>query len=190
MKLLCIGLGMIVLAIIMMGIQIRSGVICSYEFEKNYLQEWQLADKSSTIVAKQQHISEFVKRLESGLAKTNDEEVVMVSKFAPYDAIWLKTSNNSFKSNLIALKTLSTRLNEISTMNPNSFEYNTAISQITSQEQGEAKEMIAIFEGCYALANYKLVWGWIGGLWLCGYLSLGVIGCGLIVIALDDGCTF
>ena len=132
--------------------QIRTGIVANYNMEKNYLQLWQLADKSSTISAKQEYMAKFVTALEDGYTKGD---------FAQNDAIWLKTPNNSFEANLTALKTLSARLKEIQGLNPNSFEYNTAIQQITAQEQGEAKAMIGVFTRCYDLGSYPIVWGWI-----------------------------
>ncbi len=105
-----------------------------YTFEKDYTQYWNLADKSSTIQAKQQYVTKFVEALE-----TNKK------RFAAHDAIFMKTPDNSFEQNLIALKTLSQRLEEIQDMNPSSFEYNTAIQQITQQEQGEAHKMLSVF---------------------------------------------
>jgi len=141
--------------------QLYSLVRSQYKFEKTYLQLWSLSDKSSTITAKQKYIGEFVAALEQGF-KNNE--------FSEYNALFLKTPNNSFIKNLEALKTLSDRLNEIKGMNPNSFEYNTAIQQITAQEQGEAQSMIYTFSRCYTLSNYPIIWSWIGGL-LC------IIGC-------------
>ena len=46
-------------------------------------------------------------------------------------------------------------------MDPSSFQYNTAIEQITKQEQGEASAMSGVLYGCYALQSYPLGWGWI-----------------------------
>lgn len=127
--------------------------IANYSFENKYGQYWSLADKSSTIQAKQKHIQEFVEALEKGFESRD---------FATHNAIFLKTPNNEFKANLAALQTLSARLSEIQNMDSSSFQYNTALQQITGQEQGEAAEMIGVFKGCYMLENYPIVWGWIG----------------------------
>jgi hypothetical protein len=127
--------------------------MANYNYEKNYGQLWKLAEKSSTIQAKQQYITQFVNALKEG--KTN-------GLFADYNALFLKTPNNSFDSNLKAVETLSERLIEIQNMDPKTFEYNTAIQQITAQEQGEAQDLISIFTGCYDLNNYFSVWNWIG----------------------------
>ena len=157
----------VAIGIILLAGQIRNAVIANYRLEKGYMQLWQLADKSSTIPAKQKYIAQFVAALESGYAKGD---------FASYDAVWLETPNNSFEANLAAVKTLSARLDEIQTMKPSSFEYNTAIQQITAQEQGEAKAMMSVLDGCYTLAHYPSVWGWIGLILLAVELLLIVVG--------------
>jgi len=140
--------------LIFIGFQIRSAIMCDYNYENAYGNLWDLADKSSTILEKQKYLSQFAIDLQRGY-KHGD--------FANYNAIWLKTPNNSFVYNLKALQTLVDRLTQIQQMNPNSFEYNTAIQQITGQEQGEAKPMLKVFEDCYILENYPILWGWIFG---------------------------
>lgn len=161
--------------------QIRAQIMASYRVEKNYTQLWELADKSSTISAKQKYIAQFVYALELGYSKGD---------FTSYNAIWLETPNNSFEVNLKALKTLSERLDEIQEMKPSSFEYNTAIQQITAQEQGEAKAMLNVIIGCYELKNYPAIWGWIGGTILAVALLLivvGAIACVVGAIAWTEG---
>jgi len=149
------------LGLTLMGIQLRENIVAEYHYEKTYAQLWQLADKSSTIPAKQDYIKQFVTALKDGKSK---------GEFADNNAVFLKTPNNSFDANLKALETLSLRLTEIQNMNPSSFEYNTAIQQITAQEQGEAHQMLSEFQGCYNLNSYSLVWGWIGGIYICFWL--------------------
>lgn len=147
-----ISLFIFLICLALMGIQIGQEVMGHYRWEKGYSQEWHLADKSSTLTAKQEHIQKFVDLLEQGYAQGH---------FASYDAIWLITPNNSFENNLSALKTLNLRLGEIQSMDPTSFQYNTAIQQITAQEQGEASAMMGVFSGCFYLANYPWAWHWI-----------------------------
>lgn len=144
----------IIVGLILLGLQARSEIFSRYQLEKQYTQLWKLADKSSTIQAKEKYIREFVDALERGYAR---------GEFSGHNAIFLQTPNNNFEANLVALKSLSRRLAEIQEMKPSSFEYNTAIQQITAQEQGEANAMLDVFRGCYELANYVLVWNWIGG---------------------------
>ena len=161
------GIALIVIAAFLAVFQIRSVVMANYTYEKTYSQLWALADKSSTIPAKQQYISQFLDVLKKG--KENGD-------FANYDALFLKTPNNSFDANVKALQTLSERLTEIQGMNPNSFEYNTAIQQITAQEQGEAHAMLAVFQGCYDLNSYFFVWDWVGGLIFCSEIVFVIFG--------------
>lgn len=177
MKPRTVGIAAVILAGLLLLWQARSYILASYRFEKAYGQLWSLADKSSTITAKQQHIAQFVSALEQGYAK---------GEFSSHDAIWLDTPNNAFTNNLEALKTLSGRLVEIQGMNPSSFEYNTAIQQITAQEQGEANRMIGVFEGCYALKNYPGCWDWIGSVVLFVWLFSGLIGICTAVVTWDD----
>ena len=145
---------------------IRTEIVVNYRFERDYLQLWQLADKSSTIPAKQKYIAEFVAKLKVG----NEH-----GEFATHDAVWLRTPNNSFEGNLAAVETLSSRLTEIQQMNPSSFEYNTAIQQITAQEQGEAHYMLSVLKGCYVLQNYPAGWRWIAAVVGIGTVLLIIV---------------
>ena len=141
-------------------VTIRSGVLLTLFIIKavnadaNYTREvgnyWTLADRSSTIEEKSKYINQFVEALEK-------------SKHADNNALVLDTPENSFELNLRALKSLRDRLEEIKTMDVKSFEYQTAIQQITSQEQGDAKEMLDTLKGCWYLGNVCVfVWDWLG----------------------------
>lgn len=141
--------------------QITSAVKASFSFKRDYLFEWSLADKSSTIEDKTVHISNFIQRLEAGHAGGG---------FAGHDALFLQQPDNSFAANLVALKSLQKRLVEIGDLEPDSFQYNTAIQQITAQEQGEAGAMLKTFKGCYQLSQYPITWGWVGIVILCLWL--------------------
>lgn len=136
-----------------------------YAWDKNYAHAWTLADNSSTIPAKSAHLTRFSELLEAGYAK---------GEFARHNAIFLGTPSNGFEENLAALKTLSARLDDIKSMDPESFQYNTAMQQITAQEQGEAGNMIGALQGCYLLARHPLAWDWIS-------ITL-IIGAGLLFI--------
>lgn len=144
------GIILIVLGVLLLANQIRVSILSDYNYEKNYTQLWELADKSSTIPAKEKYIVTFVETLKHGKSE---------GQFADNDAIWLKTPNNNFDANLAAVETLAQRLKEIQTMDPKTFEYNTAIQQITAQEQGQASHLMSVFKGCYLLQNYPIVWG-------------------------------
>jgi len=134
-----------------------------YRWEKEIGNYWSLADKSSTLDAKSDYIDKFVEALEK-------------AKLAEYNAIFFKTPNNNVRKNIEALKTLQARLHEIKSMDINSFAYQTAIEQITAQEQGEADKMLEVIEGGWVLANYPYVWSWFGLLILGVIILIGIIG--------------
>lgn len=157
-----------VLAIIIIISTITITVLTSAAFERDYMGEWNLSDKSSTIEAKSEHLNNFVILLE----KNKDKD------FLDNGKIFFQNQNSSFDSNLAALKTLAKRLEEIKGMDPASFQYNTAIQQITQQEQGEAGAMIGVFYDCYALRQHYIVCGFDG------LIVLGSLGVMIIVIIL------
>jgi hypothetical protein len=128
---------------------ITFNIIGNYQYERDYQSYWNLADKASTIEQKAEYIDKYVNAIENG-------------SMSGYNAIIFTTPDNSFEQNLIALKSLQVRLHKISKMDINSFEYQTAISQITQQEQGKAYKMIMIFQGIWWKCHYFLLWNWIG----------------------------
>jgi hypothetical protein len=115
-----IGIIMMTTALIMLITNIYQAIMANYLYTKNYLYAWNLADKSSTINAKALYVSQFVSSIES-----NKHD------FAQYNAQFLFTKDNSLQYNIEALKTLNNRLNQIMSMDIKSFEYQTAIQQIT-----------------------------------------------------------
>lgn len=125
-------------------------IATDYTYARYIENEWVLADRSSTIEAKTVHIDKFVAALEA--ADLQGE----------HNAIFLKTPDNSFDANMEALKSLQTRLHEIAGIDPNYFQYNTAMHQITEQEQGQASAMIETFESIYWKDNAIWLWNWIG----------------------------
>lgn len=162
-----LGLIMFIVGAFLAVVQIKNVILREYNYEKKYTQAWELADKSSTIPAKQKYIQEFLTALQTGKERGD---------FASHDAMFLKTPNNSFDANLKALQTLAERLTQIQSMNPSSFEYNTAIQQITAQEQGLANEMLGVFKGCYTLNNYFFIWDWVGVIILLVTAVLIIVG--------------
>jgi hypothetical protein len=77
------------------------------------------------------------------------------------------------------LKSLQSRLHQIDTMDANSFQYNTAIQQITEQEQGGACAMLNIFKGCWYKEHYILLWDWIAKLQVILTITIIVAGIGI-----------
>ena len=165
-----VGIVLIMLAIVWIAALVITAVRANYTFEKHYLYAWNLADKSSSIPAKSELITQFVNTLISNR-----------TDFADNNAVFLRTPDNSFDNNLKALTTLRDRMEDIKRMDPTSFQYNTAIEQITKQEQGEAHNLIGVIQGCYDLEKYPIVWGWIGALSVICLIIMLVIGIGIII---------
>ena len=61
-------------------------------------------------------------------------------------------------------------------MDTSSFQYNTAIQQITAQEQGEAHSLINTIKECYVLQNHFIVWDWAGGISVGLIILLVIVG--------------
>jgi len=137
---------------------IATGVMGTYEYQKDYSSSWKLAYKASTIEQKLVYIDKYVTALENGGFE------------GKHEAIFFKTPDNSFDKNLEAIKSLQTRLSEIQEMDPTTFEYNTAIYQITQQEQMEGKTLNETFAGIWWLDNYMLLWDWI-----CTWVTIGIL---------------
>jgi len=147
-----LGISLFLISLIWAVIDISVGVYGWYKYDNTIQSYWSLADKASTIEQKSVYLDKYVTVLEnSGLN-------------GQYDALFMNTPDNSFDKNLEALKSLQTRLGEIQGMDPKSFEYNTAITQITAQEQGEAYAMISVFSGVWWKVNHFLLWSWVCGI--------------------------
>jgi len=135
-----------------------------YEYSKEYESYWDLSVKASSLSKKIEGIDKFVGQLEkSGLQ-------------GKHNALFLETPNNSFDENFQALKSLQIRLHEIEHMNIKSFEYQTALQQITQQEQNEADGMLHVFSGVWCKDNYFFLWDWIGITQILGFVILSIIG--------------
>ena len=177
--LLAIGIVLLSLALLMSVIVIVILIQAEYSFNTNFKSYWELSDRSSTLSAKEQYINQFV----DALQKNRD-------KFEDYDAVFLKTPQNSFDNNLKAVITLRDRLKDIQQMNETSFEYQTAIQQITAQEQGEADAMMSDIQGCYFLKSYPFIWDWFMIIELLIVVIMTILGTFCITnwyIHKDDG---
>ena len=160
-------------SIIAIVLSITFAVIAKYKYRNEYSYSWELADRSSTIEEKSKHINTFVSKLEnSGLN-------------GKHNALFMETPTNGFDANLTALKSLQQRLNDIKGMNPSSFEYQTAIQQITQQEQGEADVMLSVFKGIWFKEHYPMIWDWICMFQVIFCFLLLVAGIGIISTEYD-----
>ena len=163
-----LGIILIIISLIVLAFDIGNGIMGSYQYSNQIECYWSLADKASTIQKKAENIDKFVAALENSGLK------------GQYNAMFLVTPDNSFDYNMEALKTLQNRLHEIEKMDITSFQYQTAIQQITQQEQGEAHAMLSIFEGIWWKINYFWLWDWIGVVQIL--VSIGLLITGLLVL--------
>ena len=155
-------LGLTVILLAWAGI---AEVLADYEYDNVLGSYWSLADKASSLDIKADYLNKFV-------------QAIYAQKLAGYNAIWLKTPDNSLEQNIYALQSLQTRMNEIRGMDVQSFAYQQAIQQITAQEQGEASRLIHVIHGRWYLDHHPLLWDWINGVkW--AVLVLTAIGSGI-----------
>ena len=152
------------LAIILTIILSYVGIQANYEYSKDYYSNWTLADKASTISQKAEYINKFVESLKnSGLQGS-------------YNALIFTTPDNSFDQNFKALQSLQSRLESIKTMDENSFQYQSAIQQITAQEQGQAEDMLSVFSGCWYKVHYPILWGVFSGIFILFTIFCWILG--------------
>lgn len=147
-----------------------------YYVSKQYTNEigskWELSDRASTIVQKAEYLDKFICALE----KNNLNGV--------HNTIFYPNDENDFTENMRAIKSLQKRLHDIETMDENSFAYQTAMQQITAQEQGEAHNILNVLQGCWEKQNYYTTWN---DFIVCGFLILQIlmIGVGCVMIIED-----
>lgn len=161
-----IGSALILIAIIGAGFFIVDCVYANYQWQNQYLSYWTLSDKASSIQQKSTYLDQFVSALQgSGLQGTQD-------------SIWFPTPDNSFNQNFVALQSLQSRLHDVQTMDPNSFQYNTAIEQITSQEQDGGTDMINNFSDDWYKVHHYFLWnGWTLLGIIIGTILAFLLGC-------------
>jgi hypothetical protein len=146
MKTKIIGIILIIAFVIIASVRFINHIRIRYEYINKISSYWDLSEKASTIKLKSEYINKFVTALEkSGLQGMND-------------ALFFPTPSTDFDQNFITLKSLQKRLIDIDTMNIQSFAYQTAIQQITQQEQGEGKCMTDVFKGCWLKEHYYTYW--------------------------------
>lgn len=144
-------------------------VRADYEYDRSVGSYWALSDKASTLQQKSAYLDSFVNTIQNaGLSGNN--------------AVFFKTPDNSYTENMIALKSLQGRMHQIQGMDEQSFAYQTAIQQITAQEQGEGTKLTDTFEGIWYLSNYPTLWDWYDLLCWIG-MVLFIIGSGIAAFA-------
>lgn len=138
-----------VASLILAASWIGSEILANYHYNQSIDSYWELSAKASTLQQKSVYLDKFVEALKD--AKLDGTS----------NALVLKTPSNSFDQNMVALESLQGRMHQIQGMDEQSFAYQTAIQQITAQEQGEASHLTEVFRGCWYLNNHVLLWGWI-----------------------------
>lgn len=156
----------------LMSIQVVSCVKGDYNYEKQLGSYWELADKSSTLSEKSIYITKFLDSLKA-------------SKHSDYGSVVLQTPSESWELNIRALQSLKDRLEKIRTMDEKSFEYQTAIQQITAQEQGDAKALIGHIKEAWCIENYPLFSNFYGGIFATIWIFLLCFG-GIVLWAHFD----
>ena len=164
MKKITVSIILMCVSTLFLLIDIGIGIVGHYKLEKDVLSYWNIADKTSTIEKKSEYIDKFVEAIE----KQNFE--------GKYNAIILTTPDNSYEYNFIALKSFQDRLKEIQNIDMKFFEYQTAMQQITAQEQGEASPMLHVFKGLWWKENHFIVWKWVGVVQISILITLLIIG--------------
>jgi hypothetical protein len=151
-----------VLAVIWIVYEVRA----NYDYDNTIGSYWSLGIKASTLQQKSTYLDQYVAALEAQHLEGMN------------DAVFLKTPDNSFDQNMVALKSLQGRMHQIQGMDEQSFAYQTAMQQITAQEQGQAEHLTSNFSGCWYLRNNSLLWGWHDILaWLAMIVFCIVTGC-------------
>jgi len=125
---------------------IAADVHASFQYENQVESYWTLSEKASTLEQKSAYLDQFVKALDDSHLSGNGAW------------IW-QTPDNDYGQNYTALKSLQQRMEEIKGMNVKSFEYQQAISQITAQEQGEARTLLACIKDVWFKCQHPLFWG-------------------------------
>jgi len=144
--LMCLFVGLLIFHVI-------QEIYTNYECDRDLLSYWNLSNKASTLKQKSLYLDEFVANLEAAHLSGNN-------------ALLLKTPDNSYEQNIVTLKSLQSRMEEIKGMDVRSFEYQQAMYQISAQEEGGVNGVHDLV-GIWYLDHHPSVWGWIDGIrWL------------------------
>lgn len=125
-------------------------LMLNYQYNRDFDSDWRLGVKASTIKLKHEYVKKFYENITSHRKEFRDSS-----------ALLMPTPDNSVDSNLVTLKSLVERLEKVQDMDENSLAYQTAMQQITGQEQDEAHAMLGVFEDSYKLQN-SILFSWLG----------------------------
>ncbi len=140
-------------------VMIAGDVLTTYQYDKEVGSYWALSVKAATLDKKAEFLDHFIVAIDS-------------AHLSGYNAIFLKTPDNSVEQNMAALRSLQSRMREIRNMDVTSFAYQQAISQITAQEQDEATRLLSVIEGRWFLTHWPLWWNWIETLFVLASICL------------------
>lgn len=141
-----IGWLLIIGWILIAGGRLIQKQLAGVEYQRVASSNWDLSERASTIAQKSEYMTTFESALES-------------QKLSGYNSsFFFPTPSTDFNQNMKALHSLSKRLHDITGMDEQGFAYQTAIQQITAQEQGEAKSMLDCFESCWLRENHWTLW--------------------------------
>ncbi len=158
------GITMIIVGLVIGVIGIVYAVSAHYRYSRDIFSNWELSVKASTISQKSEYMDKFVDSLKnSGLQGSSA-------------ALFFKTPDQSFDENFKALVSLQSRLHNIQNMDENSFAYQTAIQQITAQEQDEAGTILSVIKSSWYRVHYYLLWNVFGFLMMLLPMALVISG--------------
>lgn len=140
------GAIIILWCVLMIGLSLYCLVRAEYDWDSHVGNMWSLADKASTIKQKSQYVDKFAAVLNTAGLEGS------------HNALFYQTPDNGFNENFAALESLKGRLRDIEKMDENSFQYQSAIQQITEQEFGDHNEMVGELKGNWMKHNHYWIW--------------------------------
>lgn len=140
---------------------IWGGTVASNDYERSVQSYWRLSVKASNLEVKAEYLDKYV-------------EAVEAQGFSGNNAFWLTNPDNGYDENIKALKSLQSRMSEIRHMDVSTFAYQQAISQITQQEQNEARALTSTFEGLWYLKHHLFYWDWVE-FWIGAFFLVGIL---------------
>ena len=125
---------------------LAADIHAGYVFDNTVDSYWSLSEKASTLDQKSAYLDQYVAALDAAHLSGNGAWI-------------MQTPDTDYGQNYTALKSLQKRMQEIKGMDVTSFAYQQAISQITAQEQGEAKNLLSVIKDVWFKTNHPIFWG-------------------------------
>lgn len=128
--------------------------MASFSYKQNVESYLSMADDASTASLKLEHLLEYKKSVLK-VVKGNDARFIF------------KTPQTKKAAQMAILDSLIDRVSTTAEMEPDSFEYQTAMNQITGQEfRGTINSTNKMFFGMYSRQNGWNSFLWMNGIWL------------------------